>query len=388
MPVQLLANMTATAMQLQLHDMTVASLRCHDQYELACAPGINLIVGDNGSGKTTLLEAISLMAYGRSFRQARDANLVRFGHPSFRVSGRWQRFGPMHVEVQSRGRGVEVHLQGRVVQRRADLMEVLPVIVEAPQGRNLMAGPPNERRRWLDQTVVSCREGRVEIYHHYFRAMMQRNRLLRRSRWEQAEIEAWEQQIVRFGLRIMETRERLLQRLNACLVSYEDLAEARLELQMQTSAPATPEKWLAQLHKQRRSPSLTGLRCGPHCDRLLIRHSKGDIRSLGSHGQQRLAATALRLAEWHLHGNNRGVAPVLLLDDGLEALDNRRREKLVTGLQQTQAQVFITAPEVGSLPTDGQVQAHRVRAAGDVAATKHGDGDTMIGAGTSMEEAA
>lgn len=41
--------------------------------------GINVIYGDNAQGKTNLIEAIWLFTGGRSFRGARDQELVAFG---------------------------------------------------------------------------------------------------------------------------------------------------------------------------------------------------------------------------------------------------------------------------------------------------------------------
>lgn len=369
--------MRPTLIPLQLKHVRVRSLRCHGRYELACAPGINLIVGENGCGKTTLLEAISLMACGRSFRQAKDANLVQTGKKSFHICGQWRRFGPLQVDVQSQGRATHVHLQGRLVRRRSDLMEVLPVIIEAPQGRNLIAGPPSERRRWLDHTLVAVHEGHLQLYRHYFRAVMQRNRLLRGA-ITPTQIEAWEAQIVRYGLRIMHLREDLLDRLNAYLLMHEEMAEAKLKLRMQTTAPASADAWLARLRQQRRTH---GLRLGPHCDRLIIAVGKDDVRSNGSHGQQRLAAIALRLAEWSLKSRLRGVAPVLLLDDAMEALDAQRRARLLARLQECGAQVFITAPAVARTTADMHV--HTVSAA-----TKTSVGGTMSNAGETLEAAA
>ena len=44
-----------------------------------------VIVGENGHGKTNLLEAVAYLALLRSFRGARDADVVRFGAPAFHV---------------------------------------------------------------------------------------------------------------------------------------------------------------------------------------------------------------------------------------------------------------------------------------------------------------
>lgn len=47
--------------------------------ELCPGDGVNILYGDNGQGKTNLLEAIWLFTGGRSFRGAKDAEMVGLG---------------------------------------------------------------------------------------------------------------------------------------------------------------------------------------------------------------------------------------------------------------------------------------------------------------------
>ena len=70
----------------------------------------------------------------------------------------------------------------------------------------------------------------------------------------------------------------------------------------------------------------TGL--GPHLDDIAIRSGDRDLRTFGSQGEQRLAVLALLLAEAELIAERRGVPPLLLLDDVLSELDERRRRIL------------------------------------------------------------
>ena len=53
-------------------------------------PGVNVICGSNAQGKTNLLEGLWLFTGGRSFRGAKDSELVAFGEP--RASVRLLRF--------------------------------------------------------------------------------------------------------------------------------------------------------------------------------------------------------------------------------------------------------------------------------------------------------
>jgi len=323
---------------------------------------MNLIVGENGCGKTTLLEAAYIMAHGRSFRQARDPQLVQWGEKRFHVSGRWTRFGPLYVNVEgSRGR-TSISLQGKPVRTRKDLEETLPVLVDAPQSRKVVDGVPNERRRWLDGMMTACSDTAAAHYRNYLRCLMQRSRLLRSG--SRSSIDIWEAQLVSHGMAIVAERRRLIDALNNHLAGEESLVEGPFRLELPSSAPDEQETWLAALHASRAEDARFGrLRIGPHCDRLKMIYHDREIRSSGSRGQQRLAGMALLLAESELRVQHRGLIPVLLLDDCLEALDRSRQHRLLARMEKSRAQILMTAPNTMSLPkgADIEVQVHELK---------------------------
>ncbi len=327
---------------LLLQALQATNLRCHQNISWQCESGLNLLVGENGSGKTTLLEAVFLMGYGRSFRQARDPFLVRHGDAGFSIQGRWTRYGPIHVNVDSGSGGTKICLQGRVLQQRSDLTETLPVLAESPQAARLIDGIPAERRRWLDQMMLYCRPEVMRHYQAYLRCLMQRSRLLRRHA-AGTEIEVWEHQMAVHGLALMQVRDELIVILNRYLQEENALCESGLSLNLPASAPSSIALWTDKLSNQRQQGQRI-LRIGPHCDRLQLHFGTRDIRAVGSRGQQKLAAVALRLAECRLRMQHRGLIPVLLLDDCFEALDRRRRDGLISRMLEHPGQILMTGP--------------------------------------------
>jgi len=344
-----------------------------------------MLTGENGSGKTSLLEAVFLMGHGRSFRQARDAALTRWNSAEFSIHGTWMRYGPLYVEICGHGKGAAVRLQGRQVQRRTELAEMLPVLVESPQGARLVDGAPGERRRWLDRMMLYCRQDVARHYRIYLRCLMQRSRLLRKDGAGE-EIGVWEQQMVAHGLAVMQARAEILEEINRELAAERGLSEADVHMKMHATAPAIQEKWLEQLAAHRTNGRIRGiLRTGPHCDRLLIAYGGRDIRLCGSRGQQKLVAAAVRLAECALRMQHRGSPPVLLLDDCLEALDPGRQKRLLERLAEYSGQVFMTGPAGMRLPEAPGMDCYVLSAADK----KHQGGMQMlIPSAGGMEEAA
>ena len=351
-----------SATPLSLREIKVRHLRCHDEIVWQCDPGLNLIIGANGSGKTTLLEAVYLMAFGRSFRQARDPFLVKRDAERFIIHGQWQRYGPMNLSVAGRRGKTTLRLQGRDVQRRKDVSESFPVLVEAPQGRRIVDGAPGERRRWLDGLLITCFQNMSAYYERYLRAVMQRSRLLRR-RASSEELAVWEQQIVHYGVPIVQAREKMIAEINVLLGEETDLTEFPLSISI-TMPDYGKEAWLQRLKEKRGDDLRMGLRYGPHCDVVNIHFQQREIRSAGSRGQQKLAAIAIKMAECAIWSRYRRLIPVLLLDDCLEALDRTRQQRLLKRLQNSSSQVLMTAPEGVNITSDLDIRVQLLDAQG------------------------
>jgi len=258
-------------------------------------------------------------------------------------------------------------------------------LVDAPQGRKLIDGNPRERRRWLDSLVMTCFQGLNVHYERYLRAVMQRSRLLRK-RAIPDELDAWEHQIVRHGLPIIEYRQKLIQELNEILLQEETLTEQPLILSLKSQAD-DEDKWLERLKQKRQEDMRMGsLRFGPHCDVLQMHFREREIRSAGSRGQQKLAAIAIKMAECALWRQYRRMLPVVLLDDALEALDSERQQRVLARLAEQPAQVLMTAPQGTNISAQVDISIQRLEA-GILSEykTEHGDAgpETIM-----MEEAA
>ncbi|MDX8397308.1 MAG: DNA replication and repair protein RecF [Mariprofundaceae bacterium] len=335
-----------------IEDIKLQDLRCHHHVSWKLHKHLNLFVGDNGCGKTTILEAVYLMAHGRSFRQARDPELVAYKKPSMHIKGTWHRYGPLHVQVRGKRRKTELLLQGRKLSKRSELTDILSVIVDAPQMKRLIDGVSHDRRKWLDQLMLFCHPSIHPHYQAYLRALMQRSRVLRQS-LRADELEVWEIQMVQHGRYIKQARAQVCEELNQALSQELKLTERLLVLDMSSQVPDQDDVWLSLLSEKRESDKRMG-RCsvGPHSDKLNIHFVDKEIRAVGSRGQQKLSSIALRLAECALRHNYRSMWPVLLLDDCFEALDQTRRLQLMQRLSVYEGQMLLTAPDKQGIPQD------------------------------------
>ncbi len=81
---------------------------------------------------------------------------------------------------------------------------------------------------------------------------------------------------------------------------------------------------------------------GPHKDDILIKINDKECKYFGSQGQQRSAILALKLAEIEIIKEEVGEYPILLLDDVLSELDNKRKSYLIDYIKGKQTIITTT----------------------------------------------
>ncbi len=100
---------------------------------------------------------------------------------------------------------------------------------------------------------------------------------------------------------------------------------------------------------------------GPQRDDLCFRVGADgeraiDVKTFGSQGQQRTVALSLRLAERRLIEEMVGEPPIVLLDDVLSDLDERRRAQIFA-LALGGGQTFLTTTDLEALPPEARAEA-------------------------------
>ncbi len=72
---------------MHLEKLSIVNFRNYTETQADFSPDLNLIYGLNAQGKTNFLEAIYLVCLGRSFRVARNQELVKKDSSFFTIEG-------------------------------------------------------------------------------------------------------------------------------------------------------------------------------------------------------------------------------------------------------------------------------------------------------------
>lgn len=341
--------------------------------------GINVIYGNNGHGKTNLLEGIGLFNGMRSFRGAKNGQMICRGEEfsrlemSFNASGREQS-AAMTITEQAR----ELTLNGVKKEAASAMIGEFCTVVFSPDRMSLVSGGAVERRRFIDAAIGQIYPRYTTVLYKFNQILQQRNSLLKDIAAKPSlreTIDVWNMSLASYGAAVICKRAAFVEQLSkAAAAAYAGISDGRevLTLRYEDSfAKLLPETGIngaqeavAESYRKQLEESLEGdIRlgftfCGPQRDDLGIALDGGDARIYGSQGQKRSAVLALKLAEAAILADVIDERPVALLDDVMSELDAARQDYLLNRLSGWQ--VFITCCDPGPLRLLGQGKVFRV----------------------------
>ena len=337
----------------------VRDFRGYESDRAELTDGLTVIAGPNGAGKTNLLEAVYFGCTGLSFRTSTDRDLVRFGASTTRVVVRTLADDGTHELAVgfSPGAPKRMSVDGSAVARLLDVPGRPLLSVFAPDRLELVKGVPAVRRSHLDGFVTALWPARTATRRAYVETLGQRNSLLQRIRSGRADadsLQAWDEQLARYGIALMADRRSAVVQLTDRFPSFADRLGlgAGATLTYRPRSRAVDHAALVAELEQRRGIDLDrGFTThGPHRDDLLMTLDGRDLRAFGSQGQQRLGLLSLLLSERDALGDVRLDPPIMLLDDVMSELDTDRRRALADLLRSGPGQAVITTTDLDHVP--------------------------------------
>lgn len=352
-----------------LRHLTVRSYRNFDTLDVEVpAPGL-AIIGENGHGKTNLLEAVAYLGLLRSFRGARDADVIRFGAPAFHVRGTLDAPAAWHTVTVGFERGSKrkrATLDGVEQPRLTQALGALPSVAFSPADVVLVTGGPAERRHYLDVMLALSSAPYLQALQHYRAALLRRNAALKAAQRDggrgdhEGRVSVWEPALAEAGGLLMAMRHAFAreqaERYAQLCAEIGERQPAQLRYASvgdeQADAVAHREALLHGFSQQRTTEMRRGITLvGPHRDDLALTLGGRELRTFGSAGQQRSAAIALRLLELATLTSSIGHPPLLLLDDPFAELDLARAGRVLALLERAgAAQVLLAVPRVDDIP--------------------------------------
>lgn len=321
--------------------------------------GINVIYGDNAQGKTNILECLWLFTGGRSFRGAKENELIKFDKDFSKIRLKFEareREQELRLMIKSGKRYVE--LNGVSKRYISEIMGSFCCVVFSPNHLTLIKNGPDERRRFIDAAICQIKPLYSAALSKYQKILKERNALIKDIKYHSElmdMLEIWDERLALQGAIVSRERISYMKVFSEyCSEFYEGISKGseKMEISYKLSYGDEPIEDASSLKamlrdkliKTQQSDIYQGYTsCGPHRDDLLVMIDGKNARNFGSQGQQRSAVLAMKLAEASVLKLESGEQPVILLDDVLSELDLKRQDYLLNEL--SDKQVFITCCE-------------------------------------------
>ena len=370
-------------------------------FEQKFGPGITVVYGPNGCGKTTILEAIHLLAQGFSFRAKDLKEAVSWKNDEMILRGRFEDNG------MERNRGIRVHRRGAEARENgeslksvAGLFGCCPAVIMQPSDIELLRGAPDVRRHWLDEILCYRSATNAAVLRRYKRVLQQRNQWLKQ--YKKASLErrnggvvsevvggdelfnVLTEQLIDLGAKLWFARLTLTTEMSPIITGYyrklssgvdeitcaykssilkelDALDDDEFSDGDDLDASAGTEEELRTAFAQKLAglefvEKLHGMTmAGPHRDDLALCIGGYEMRSVGSQGQCRSAALAMRFAAVDVASRYLSK-PILLLDDIFAELDVNRRNAVAALIREKQCQVVIATPQKEDLPFEADAE--------------------------------
>ncbi|MBC8610892.1 DNA replication and repair protein recF [uncultured Ruminococcus sp.] len=319
---------------------------------------VNIIYGDNAQGKTNLIEAIWLFTGNNSFRAGKTSELIHFEQQAAELS---ILFEDSEREQQAKiklGTKKEYFLNQVPLKKASEMTGNFYAVIFSPVDLSLADGSPKNRRKFLDAAISQLTPQYSGYLEQYERVLEQRNALLKdlyRFPALRDTIDIWDLQLAKLGTILSIYRNDYVKKLSKLSEKiYFGLSSESEKFSMCYRSSVFDQietvdhyedchiqAYFELLQKNLEQDTKYGFTSvGIHRDDLELMIDHLPVRSYGSRGQIRSSVLALKLGEAELLKRVTGENPIMLLDDVMSELDNKRQDYILNHVKDKQ--VFIT----------------------------------------------
>lgn len=335
--------------------MKLINFRNYECQEIQFNKNINIIYGDNAQGKTNILEAIFLSSFGKSFRTSKEKELIKFGQDKLMVEANFQkkdRDGKIRIEIGSKK---QITVNGIKIKKLSELLGNINIVIFTPEDINILKDGPAGRRRFLDMMIGQLRPNYVHNLNLYMQTLEQRNNYLKQIKElnkQQEMLEIWDEKLAEYGEKVYLYRKEFVDKIiNKINDIHKKITDEKEELKIEyISNCSKKSEYLKLLNERRKLDIIKGFTTkGVHRDDFVIYINDREVGVYGSQGQNRTVILSLKLSELNVVYDEIGEYPILLLDDFMSELDEKRRKNFLENIENTQ--VIITGTDKVELST-------------------------------------
>ena len=348
---------------MRIKKLKVENFRNLENLDIEFSEGVNIIYGNNAQGKTNIIESIYIFSFGKSFRANKDIELLKFDKEYFLSN----------IKIMKKDRELEIDfgfdkisnkkmikVNGVIQKKISDIIGKLNVVVFKPEDIKIVTDSPSIRRKYIDYLISSISKSYLENITKYKKVMEERNNLLKEIKLrlkgsknldetDSNFLDVYDKLLSKLNWEIYNERKRVIEKLNNYIydihlkLTENYINNEKLHIKYVSNVAEDIEKMYNNLSKSRLNDISKGYTSlGIHRDDYIISINSLDVSIYGSQGQKKSSIISLKLSELKVIEEVIGEKPVLLLDDYMSELDEKRRLKFLDIIEDIQIIITTT----------------------------------------------
>lgn len=348
---------------MRIKKIQAENFRNLENIKIEFSDGINIIYGNNAQGKTNIIEAIYVFSFGKSFRATKEIELLKFDKEYFLSK----------IDIIKKDRDTEmsfgfdrisnkkmIKINGVIQKKVSDIIGKLNIVVFKPEDIKIVTDSPSIRRKYIDFVISSISKSYLENITKYKKVLEERNNLLKEIKirnkgsnklleTDQNLLDVYDKLLSKLNIDIYNERNKIVNKLNTYIYDIhlkltENYTKSeKLHIKYVSNVAEDIEKMYNNLSKSRLNDINKGYTSlGIHRDDYIISINSLDVSIYGSQGQKKSSIISLKLSELKVIEEVIGEKPVLLLDDYMSELDEKRRLKFLDIIEDIQIIITTT----------------------------------------------
>lgn len=341
-----------------VNKLIIKNYRNFIEAEAELNDSLNIFIGDNGQGKTNLMESIYIASIGRTFRLNSENELINFfeNKSSVEIHLIKNNYKVKIEIILEKNKKKLVFINGVKLDKTSEMIGVLNNVIFTPDDMKIIKGSPVERRKFVNIDISQIKPKYKYLLNKYKKVTTERNLILKNyyTKYENKDIiNIWNDYLVNIGTEISIYRNEYIKKLkNYATDIYSNISGKKEKFDIiyysnigliDNDKEEIKKTFHEKINSNFNNEVLRGT-ClyGPHKDDIIIKINDKECKYFGSQGQQRSAILALKLAEIEIIKEEVGEYPILLLDDVLSELDNKRKSFLIEHIKGIQTIITST----------------------------------------------
>ncbi len=326
-----------------IDNLKIQNFRNYKYQEINFENKINIFYGDNAQGKTNILESIFISSFGKSFRTKKDKELIKIGENFLKIESHFQkrdREGKIKVEISDKK---NVYLNDIKLKKLSEVLGNIIIVIFTPDDINLLKSGPSARRKFLDMMIGQLRPTYVLNLNAYLKTLEQRNNFLKQKIKNDQMLDIWDEKLAEYGEKVFSYRKHFIELIKNKITSiHSEITDEKIDISYFSDCK-DKKSFIEELKKNRQNDYYRGYTTkGVHRDDFTIYIDNEPVNIYGSQGQNRTAILSLKLAELNVIYDDLGEYPILLLDDFMSELDEKRISNFLNNIENIQVIITCT----------------------------------------------